>query len=189
MSEKLFIIFCFISFALFSQYKAGSIYLKDGSIITGDIKIIKHHRIVLKKNDSKKGFDHNLVTKVVFNDSIEHHYKKRKKTILLLKREVSGPLELYSLASYFSGFTDRSGFSDGSGASMSMNFYLGKKGNDFVNSIPSNLKKKRFRKFITEYAPNCKKFLDKIQDKKSIRSNFDSNIVSIINYINNNCKE
>ena len=183
MREKLFIIFCFISFALFSQYKAGSIYLKDGSIITGDIKIVKYNRIVLKKNDSKKGFDHNLVTKVVFNDSIEHHYKKRKKTILLLKREVSGPLELYSLASYFSGF------SDGSRAEMYMNYYLGKKGNDFVNSIPSNIEKKRFRKFITEYAPNCKKFLDKIQDKKSIRSNFDSNIVSIVNYINNNCKE
>ncbi|MCF2873996.1 MULTISPECIES: hypothetical protein [unclassified Tenacibaculum] len=183
MREKLFIIFCFISFALFSQYKAGSIYLKDGSIITGDIKIVKYNRIVLKKNDSKKGFDHNLVTKVVFNDSIEHHYKKRRKTILLLKREVSGPLELYSLASYFSGF------SDGSGAEMYMNYYLGKKGNDFVNSIPSKIGKKRFRKFITEYAPNCKKFLDKIQDKKSIRSNFDSNIVNIVNYINNNCKE
>ena len=87
------------------------------------------------------------------------------------------------MASYFSGF------SDGSGAEMYMNYYLGKKGNDFVNSIPSKIEKKRFRKFITEYAPNCKKFLDKIQDKKSIRSNFDSNIVNIVNYINNNCKE
>ena len=104
MREKLFIIFCFISFALFSQYKAGSIYLKDGSIITGDIKIVKYNRIVLKKNDSKKGFDHNLVTKVVFNDSIEHHYKKRRKTILLLKREVSGPLELYSFGFIFFRF-------------------------------------------------------------------------------------
>ncbi|RLK00361.1 hypothetical protein [Tenacibaculum discolor] len=180
MKKRLFFLFYFISIVLFSQYKSGVIHFKNGATLNGQIKITKHHEIIFNENNSKKKFDHTKVNKIVFSDSIEHHYKKRKKTTLLLKKEVEGPLELYSLASYFSGF------SDGSRSGMYIDHYLGEKGSDFVEIIPSNLEKKRFRKFIAKYTSKCKSLLEKIQDKKSLKSNFDSNIINIIKY-NNNC--
>ncbi|SNR15481.1 hypothetical protein [Tenacibaculum jejuense] len=189
MKKSFFLMLCFVSISLLSQnklgssgrYKLGALHLKNGTVLTGEIKIIKHHRIVLKKEDEKKGFDHTLVKSIVFNDSTKYHYKKSDKVNLLLKKEVSGPVELYSLASYFAGF------SDGSMASMSMHYYLGKEGNDLIDKVPRNIEGRRFRKFISKYASNCEKLLEKVQSKKSIRSNFDSNIIKIIHFFNTNC--
>ncbi|WP_064966861.1 hypothetical protein [Tenacibaculum ovolyticum] len=187
--KKTLIIFLFlISISSFSQYKGGTIYFRDNSKISGQIKIAIFNRVKLKKGDQKLIYNYEKVKKVIFNDSTEFHYKKRKNSFLLLEKEISGKLELFSRERASAPTANGMGSFSYHGGGYTQ-FFISKKSSNFIEKLPQNNRGKRFRKILSKYGSDCNLFLNKITDKKDLAFNFDFSIFKIIKYYNENCNQ
>ena len=185
MKRTLIIFLFFISINSFGQYKGGTIYFRDNSTKSGQVKIALGNKVKLKKNKEKQVFDHQKVKKVVFSNQTEYVYKTKGTSILLLKKDIKGSLELYSIESYTPGL------SNGFGSGTYITYYIGEKNSDIVEKLPSNETSKRYRKIISKYVSGCNGFSRLIKDKKSIKKNFkdreNSITTNIIEYYNESC--
>ena len=215
MKRKLTILFILISLSLnsqslFNSYKKGKITFRDGKEKTGFIKISISDKIKFKKTreDKKTVLDYKKVKKVKFLEDGDGEYlykiNEKSKKILLIKRKISGKLELYSYETSSPGFPGGMGMM-GSGVTMSVgfggsrtNYFIGKKNSDLIVPLPYNPKKNKFRKTITKYTSDCEKFIELIKDKKSVKENFAKDysgffqqqgtaVENMVNFYNENC--
>ena len=181
--------------------------MKDGSDLRGLIKLTSGNKIKFKKTkkDKKQTLDYKRVTRVKFHFEEEYLYKitKKRKKIILIKREIKGKLNLYSLISQSSGIPIGNPGAPVIGAYTTTVYYVGKKNNDYIEELPS-ITNKKFIEILSKYASDCSDcsdFINKIKDKDSInyffekkekefKGNFESKdamLEDIINYYNSTC--
>ncbi len=179
----------------FNKYEEGKIFFRDGTQLKGLIKITTDNKIKYKKTakDKKQVFDYKKAKSVKKDHGEEYYYKINKKQILLLKREKSVVLNLYSVQLDVD-IHDSNGFDKGFyRESHYTNFYIGKKDSYKVDYIPTKQTNKNFIKIISKYISDCPELLELIKDKKTIKENFENNkqsiIENIVDYYHQNCNK
>ncbi|TYP96759.1 hypothetical protein C7447_10658 [Tenacibaculum adriaticum] len=188
MKKNLILLLLLSSINSFSQYQKGTLFLRDNSKITGLIKISNGFRLKFRENEKSKRtfFNYRKVKKVVFDDKTEYVYKIESQLVVLLKKEISGKLELFSRQRASAPTKNKmDDFLLGKGPFTE--YFIADENSDFADKLPLNFKSKNYRKILSKHTLDCTDFQNKIKDKKSIKSNFDFNISQMINYYNDNC--
>lgn len=205
MKRSLTIILILVSLSLnsqslFNSYERGKITFRNGKEISGLIKR-SGNSVKFKENEKAKKikYSYKELKKIKFRFGDEYLYKinAKNKSILLLKREVKGKLDLYSYERQSPNHIGANGMMIGGGISTTV-YLIGEGGTDFVETLPMNPKKNKFRKIITKYTSDCPMFIELIKDKKSVKENFaedysgfflnqGSGVIDMINYYNKEC--
>jgi hypothetical protein len=209
MRKKIALIFLITSLNVSSQsffniYEKGEIFFRDGTQAEGLIKIVGFFKNEIKfkktKEDKKQLYTYKKVKKIRFTHGDEYLYKidaKRRRT-LLIKREINGEIDLFSIQGQSPGFQGGgAGFGSG-GVSIGFGFgggsyaiyYIGKDDTDFIDLLPKNTRKKKFWVTISKHTSGCKEFSDKIKNKNTIKKNFKDKrtaVVDMVNFYNENC--
>lgn len=162
--------------SLFKSYEKGKITFRDGSEISGLIKISgKKVKFKKSKGEEKIKYTYKELQKVKFRFGDEYLYKLSGKSIFLIKRVIKGKLDLYSYemqspSLMMQGGMIQAGFVTGRGSSTV--YMIGYNDSDFIEKLPKNPKKKKFRKVMMKYTSDCSELQNLIKDKKSVKENF-----------------
>jgi hypothetical protein len=199
---------------MFAQKQRATIIFKNGDTIKGLAKIAMNGKIKYRENKKSetKTFDLRKVTKLKINNKgVTENYdckflvnKKSEVKPILLITVSKGKIDLYKINlsgtnPSFGFFGNNNSIHEFGGSSYSINnFYLGKKGSDFVEKFHSfdvmldnNLiglifsnPEKRFRKAATEYFKDCSKLVDLIKNKTLKKDD----IQEVIEFYNKKCE-
>ncbi|TVZ55347.1 hypothetical protein OD91_0593 [Lutibacter sp. Hel_I_33_5] len=195
--KNLLVLFLFLlSINNFSQER-GIIHLRDGSKLIGSIEVKPNGKIKYRKdkNSKKEILDHKRVKKLRFFNGGNYEYKILNNSIILARIGLIGKLNLY----YY--LKDSPGmylplYSNGVlsvGVELfkgkeKKGYYIGRKNEDLIENLFSNPKRGKFFSVISKYTSDCPEFIKLIKNKSVIKKKFDSDVVQIIRYYNQNCK-
>ncbi len=197
MKKLILILIIFYNFNIFCQsffnsYENGNITFRDGTVKYGLVKITGANKIKFKKTkkDKKIIYTHKELKKINFSPYNEHEYKISGSSILLLKKVITGKLNLYSIEGRSPPLYGQNGIPMSTGATYIM-YYLSKNGSDLVEALPLNEKRKKYRKIFSKYISDCVNFSEYIKDRHAIKKNFKDNIKpiteNIVTFYNEKC--
>ncbi|WP_299683331.1 hypothetical protein [uncultured Tenacibaculum sp.] len=185
----------------FNKYEKGKVELNNGEVIYGLVKITDFSNVKFKKDKKSKVVTYALedFKKVKRNLKSAFFSKKTKNGHVLVQKIIDGSLSVYYKIRYKSMNSQLGLTVGGIGVGTSpgvtyREYYIQKNEDEILVEIPSNYKRKKFRKVLTKLTSDCTNFPLLIKNKKEIEGNFleeEENkevVVNIVNYYNEKCK-
>lgn len=184
---------CFGQISLITRYTPNSkIIFRDGSSVTGFVKIDNFNRVKFKKDkkDKKEVYQPSAVYRVYFdgnNGEIKEFIIEKGYSHYEIYDVISeGYLTLYSKTyTYNNMHMGPNGQMMGGGTSSSTSYYIKRKFEEEATFFLSfgSIPPKRFKKVVRDYFKDCPALVEKVNNKEFKKKHMDE----IVAFYNQNC--